>query len=61
LKQITKKEFDFARYLDTTSEMKDPINELIQRDFFVKEIIIGDSYCLNINNASATSKTFFIY
>ena len=59
MKQITNKEFDFARYLDNTSEMKDPINELIQRDFFVKENIIGDSYCLNINSARATSMNFF--
>lgn len=59
MKQITKKEFNFARYLDTTSELNDPINDLIEKEFFVKENIIGDSYCLNINSASATSKDFF--
>ena len=56
MNEITKKEFDFANYLDATSEMNDPINDLIKKEFFVKENIIGDSYSLNINNASETSK-----
>ena len=55
MNQITQKEFNFASYLDSTSEMSDPINDLIKKDFFVKENIIGDSYRLDVNNSASTS------
>ena len=41
--------------------MEDPIADLIKKDFFVKENVIGESYSLNINNNSPTCNLFLFY
>jgi hypothetical protein len=56
LNQVTTKEYDFAKYLEDASSQHDPIEALIEKDFFVESNLLSERYSLNVNNALPTSK-----
>lgn len=56
LKQITNKEYNFTQYLQAISNQNDPIEEIIEKDFFVKANVSNEIYSLDLNNLLPTSK-----